>query len=231
MATTNPTVYRLSIALIVFVLLTFILTITTYLFFKQRTDERAKSQVAEKATADKQEALLASQAETQKLREFIGAAEGDSLDSIETNLNNLFDKDFAGFRGDTRSYGHLVAWLRNEFRRKDGEVKTSDDKSKQASKDADDARSQATAAKDETEKRVQQIRDEQEKSKQAFDDQWKNHEQKQTELLQAKSAAETRADRLGLLIAEIADGGQYLAANRQKDFKAKETAEDRLDLI
>jgi len=74
MATTNPTVYRLSIALIVFVLLTFILTITTYLFFKQRSDERAKSQVAEKATADKQEALLASQAETQKLREFIGAA-------------------------------------------------------------------------------------------------------------------------------------------------------------
>ena len=143
MATTNPTVYRLSIALIVFVLLTFILTITTYLFFKQRTDERAKSQVAEKATADKQEALLASQAETQKLREFIGAAEGDSLDSIETNLNNLFTKDFAGFPGDTRSYGHLVAWLRNEFRRKDGEVKTSDDKSKQASKDADDARSQA----------------------------------------------------------------------------------------
>ena len=124
-----------------------------------------------------------------------------------------------------------MAWLRNEFRRKDGEVKTSDDKSKQASKDADDARSQATAAKDETEKRVQQIRDEQEKSKQAFDEQWKNHEQKQTELLQAKSAAETRADRLGLLIAEIADGGQYLAANRQKDFKAKETAEDRLDLI
>ena len=97
MATTNPTVYRLSIALIVFVLLTFILTITTYLFFKQRTDEQAKSQVAEKATADKQEALLASQAETQKLREFIGAAEGDSLESIETNLNNLFAKDFAGF--------------------------------------------------------------------------------------------------------------------------------------
>ena len=45
MATTNPTVYRLSIALIVFVLLTFILTITTYLFFKQRMDERAKAQV------------------------------------------------------------------------------------------------------------------------------------------------------------------------------------------
>jgi hypothetical protein len=231
MATTNPKVSLLTIALIVFALLTFILTITSYLFFKQRTDEQAKSQVAEKALADKQEELLASRAENEELRKFIGSTNDEPLGDIETNLNNLFATDFAGFRGDTRSYGQLVAWLRNEFRRKDGEVKTSDDKSKQASKDADDARSQATAAKDESEKRVQQIRDEQEKSKQAFDEQWKNHEQKQTDLLQAKSAAETRADRLGLLVAEIANGGQYLAANRQKDFKAKETAEDRLDLI
>ena len=231
MATTNPKVSLLTIALIVFALLTFILTITSYLFFKQRTDEQAKSQVAEKALADKQEELLKSRAENEELRKFIGPTNDEPLGDIETNLNNLFATDFAGFRGDTRSYGQLVAWLRNEFRRKDGEVKTSDDKSKQASKDADDARSQATAAKDESEKRVQQIRDEQEKSKQAFDEQWKNHEQKQTDLLQAKSDAETRADRLGLLIAEIANGGQYLAANRQKDFKAKETAEDRLDLI
>ena len=229
MATTNPKVSFLTIALIVFALLTFILTITSYLFFKQRTDEQAKSQVAEKALADKQEELLKSKAENEELRKFIGA--GDSLVDIETNFNNLFAKDFAGFRGDIRSYGQLVAWLRNEFRRKDGEVKTSDDKSKQASKDADDARSQAAAAKDESEKRVQQIRDEQEKSKQAFAEQWKNHEQKQTELLQAKSDAETRADRLGLLITKIANGGQHLAANRQKDFKAKETAEERLDLI
>jgi membrane protein implicated in regulation of membrane protease activity len=47
MATTNPKVSLLTIALIVFALLTFILTITSYLFFKQRTDEQAKSQVAE----------------------------------------------------------------------------------------------------------------------------------------------------------------------------------------
>ena len=117
MATTNSKVSLLTIALIVFALLTFILTITSYLFYKQRTDEQTKAQVAEKATADKQEELLKSKDEAKKLRDLIGA-EGDvSPDDIETNLNNLFAKDFAGFRGDTRSYGDLVAWLRNEFRR------------------------------------------------------------------------------------------------------------------
>ena len=53
MATTNPTAYRLTIALIVFVLLTFILTITTYLFFKQRTDEQASGQWADGVRASR----------------------------------------------------------------------------------------------------------------------------------------------------------------------------------
>jgi len=231
MATTNPTVYRLSIALIVFVLLTFILTITTYLFFKQRMDERAKAQVAEKASSEKQEALNTAQTENQKLREWIGAAEGSTLETIETDLNTLFANDFAGFNEEPKSYGKLVSWLRGQFRDKDKAVqsaKTDQEKTKKETEQqlaaAQKNQKAAEEAKSETEAKRQ-------KQEQDFQTRWTEHESKQTELLKAQKDAEDKADRLELLIAEIAGGGQFLSANRQKDFTAKEAAKDRLDLI
>jgi hypothetical protein len=231
MAVTNPTVYRLSIALIVFVLLTFILTITTYLFFKQRMDEQLRATDAQKNATEKQEALLNSQQEAQKLREIIGAADGTTVEAIETDLNNLFTRDFAGFREDPKSYTKLISWIRDEFRRKDAEVKASEEKSKQATGDGAAAKAQASAATDAALKATQEARDLQAKNKQEFDQQWAGHEGEQKKLLEQKEAAEKRADRLDMLISAIADGGQYLTPNRQKDFKAKDSAEDKLGLI
>lgn len=231
MATTNPTVYRLTIALIVFVLLTFILTITSYLFFKQRMDERAKAQVAEKASSEKQQALNAAQSENQKLREWIGAAEGATLETIETDLNNLFANDFAGFNEEPRSYGKLVSWLRGQFREKDQAVqsaKSDQEKTRQETEQQVASAAQklkaAEEAKSETEAQLQA-------DTKKWGDQWAGHEAKQAELLQAKKDAEDKANRLELLTKEIADGGKYLSANRQKDFTAKEGAEERLNLI
>jgi len=231
MATTNPTVYRLSIALIVFVLLTFILTITTYLFFKQRMDEMAKARAAEKATAEKQEALTAAQRENEGLRGMIGAAEGATLETIETDLNTLFSKDFAGFNEEPRSYGRLLNWLRGQFRDKDRAVqsaKADQDKTRQETEQqlaaAREKQRAAESSKAETEARRQQQEED-------FQTRWTDHEAKQAELLQAKKDAEEKADRLELLVKEIANGGQYLSANRQKEFTAKEAANERLDLI
>ena len=231
MANTNPTVYRLSIALIVFVLLTFILTITTYLFFKQRTDEQARARAAEKSAAEKQGALLTAQQETQKLREIIGAAEGSTLETIETDLNNLFTKDFAGFNEEPKSYGRLVGWLRDQFRTKDQAVQSAKTDQERTKKETDqqlaaarDQQKAAEQAKAATEAKRQQ-------QEQDFQTRWTGHEAEQTKLQEQKETAEKRADRLELLIREIASGGQYLPANRQKDFTAKESAEDRLSLI
>jgi hypothetical protein len=231
MANTNPTVYRLSIALIVFVLLTFILTITTYLFFKQRTDEQARARAAEKSASEKQEALLTSQQETQKLREIIGAAEGSTLETIETDLNNLFTKDFAGFNEEPKSYGRLVGWLRDQFRNKDQAVQSAKTDQERTKKETD----QQLAAAREQQKAAEQAKtateSKRQQQEQDFQARWTGHEAEQTKLQEQKETAEKRADRLELLIREIASGGQYLPANRQKDFTAKESAEDRLSLI
>ena len=62
---------------------------------------------------------MTSQQETQKLRETRSARGGVHLETIETELNNLFTKDFAGFTRSRSPTGGSVAWLRSEFRRKD----------------------------------------------------------------------------------------------------------------
>jgi hypothetical protein len=228
---TNPTVYRLSIALIVFVLLTFILTVTTYLFFKQRMDEQTKAKVAEKATAERQEQLLAAQQESQKLREIIGAAEGSTVETIETDLNNLFDKVFAGFREEPKNYTKLVAWLRDEFRRRDAEVKAAAEKSKVAETASAEAQKQAAAKVEAEQKAAEEARQQQVAAKAAFDEQWKAHEAEQKKNLDKKEQAEKKSDSLEMLIARIADGIQYLPPDRQRDFKAKESPEDQLGLL
>jgi hypothetical protein len=228
---TNRTVYRLSIALIVFVLFTFVLAVTTYLFFKQRMDEQTKTEIAEKATAERQEALLAAQQESQKLREIIGAAEGTPVETIETDLNSLFEKVFAGFREEPKNYTKLVAWLREEFRRRDAEVKAAAEKAAAAETASADAQKQAAAKVEAEQKAAEEARQQQVKVKQDFDQQWAAHEAEQKKNLDLKEKAEKKSDALELLIARIADGIQYLPPNRQRDFKAKESPEDQLGLI
>lgn len=231
MATTNPTVYRLTIALIVFVLLTFILTITTYLFFKQRMDEQTKAIAAEKSQSDKQQALMAAQQEVQKLREIIGAAEGATLETIETDLNTLFTKDFAGFNEDAKSYGKLVAWLRGQFREKDRAVQAAKTENDTLKKDTDRRIAEAAAKQQAADEGKNQAEARRQKEEQDHQTRWAGHEAEQTKLREQKEAAEKKADRLELLVAEIASGGQYLSANRQKDFTSKDAAEDKLDVI
>ena len=231
MATTNPTVYRLTIALIVFVLLTFILTITTYLFFKQRMDEQTKAVAAEKAQADKQQALMAAQQEVQKLREIIGAAEGVTVETIETDLNTLFTKDVAGFNEEPKSYGKLVAWLRGQFRDKDKAVQSAKTDNDTLKKETDRRLADAAARQKAAEDGKNDAEAKRQKQEQDYQTRWTGHESEQTKLREQKEAAEKQANRLELLIAEIASGGQYLPANRQKDFTSKELAEDKLDVI
>ena len=228
---TNPTVYRLSIALIVFVLLTFILTVTTYVFFKQRMDEQTKARTAEKATAERQTALLAAQQEAQKLREIIGAAEKAKPETIEADLNNLFDKVFTGFPENTKNYAKLVAWLRDEFRRRDAEVKAAAEKAKAAEAASAASQKDAVAKVDEEKKAAKDADDKQKEAEADFNKRWADHEAEQKKNLDLKEKAEKKSDSLEMLVSRIADGIQYLPPNRQRDFKAKESPEDQLGLL
>ena len=228
---TNPTVYRLSIALIVFVLLTFVLTFATYFMFKQRMDEQLKAEVAEKAVSEKQGELLEAQQDLEKFRQVVGEQEGTPAQTTEDNFNKLLADEFAGFNEDPKSYAKLVGWLRGQMRTKDESVQTAVGKAK----DAEAAATKSSAEAAETEKtaaaEVQAAKQQQDDAKKAFDAQWAGHEAEQKKLLDGKETAEQKSKRLEMLISKIADGGQYLSSTRQKDFAQRETAEDQLGVI
>lgn len=229
MATTNPTVYRLTIALVVFVLLTFILTITTYLFFKQRSDEQAKALVAEKATSDKQAALNAAEQENRRLRELIGAAEGATLETVETDLNNLFTKDFAGFNEEPKSYGRLVAWLRAEFQRRAADAKAAETKLADSAKAVTAASKDVEAARQDADKRVGEARDEQATQKKEYDDARATLEKEKNDLLAQKQKAEAESTQLAGLIKAI--GMLQDDVPSKKDKFAAAPPEQRLEIL
>ena len=114
----------LTIALIVFVMLTFVLAAATYFGFTGRQkalDDRAS---AEKQSATAANEVRQARQDLETLRNLIGVPPETPIADIETGLGNLFEGDFAGFDRDSKSYTTLIGWLRDEFRDLAGKVKT-----------------------------------------------------------------------------------------------------------
>jgi uncharacterized iron-regulated membrane protein len=118
----NRTVASLSIALIVFVMLTFVLAVTTYLFFKQRLDEQAKAEAATAETNKARTELNTAVDEKRKLQELLGVAEEKTVAQIEAETNERFTGEFVGFDAEPKTYLKLVDWLAEAIRKKDGQM-------------------------------------------------------------------------------------------------------------
>ena len=123
MASNRTTQAALTIALSLFVMLTFALAVTTYLFFSKRQEADTAQQAAAASAAEAQAAMQATKDEMATLRGIIGVAEDMPIADVETGLAKLFEGDFQGFAGDEKSYLKLIEWLRAEFRSKAEAVK------------------------------------------------------------------------------------------------------------
>ncbi|MGB8853609.1 MAG: hypothetical protein WCC69_08595 [Pirellulales bacterium] len=117
----NRTLTTLSIALIVFVMLTFVLAVTTYLFFKQKLDaESAAAKNAEEAQRIQRELTDMTDA-FDRVRNIIGT-EKDTADTIEAEQNEWLTTRFSEFQEENKSYRSLIDWL--EKRRADANIET-----------------------------------------------------------------------------------------------------------
>jgi len=230
MAAANRTVTTLSIALIVFVMLTFVLAVTTYLFFKQRMDEQLRREDAVKEANGLRENLLAAQGEAGKLREIIGVQPEETIEQVETGFNELLQRDFSDFNRQPRSYLTLTAWLREQFRTWAGETGTADAKAKQAEAEAERIRKQAEEAVAAARKDAEAARQQQSAEKQDFDDKWKRHEGELRSLLAEKEKAEKQVEAFNLLVTEIDKAEQWLPPEVQREFRARPTQE-KLDVV
>lgn len=230
MATTNPAVYRLSIALIVFVLLTFILTISTYLFFSQYVKEQQTAKEARDALSQKQEEATRSAEENKRLRDVIGADATEKVEAIESDLATLYQTDFNGVAKEPMSYARLTAAVRDEFRAINQARKELEASKETQKKAADDAVAAATKARDDAVKAKAAVEGERDQDRKQWGADWEKHESQLTERRKEADDAEAKARRLQALIARIRDGESRVDVDKRADFRAKEP-EEQLDML
>jgi len=77
-------VQALTIALIIFVMCTFVLAVTTYVFYAQNEDAKVAREAAETAAGEAQQSLAAAQQSQKELLETrIGVNEGDLIEAVD----------------------------------------------------------------------------------------------------------------------------------------------------
>jgi hypothetical protein len=230
MAVNRTTQAALTIALSLFVMLTFALAVTTYLFFTQR-QEADKAQEASTTSATQAQAeLQATKDEMATLRGIMGVSADTPIADVETSLAKLFEGDFQGFAGDEKSYLKLIEWLRAEFRSKAEAVKKAEaEKAAAEIKAGDDvkaAQESLAAAKAAEEKAKADL----DAATKQFADSRGQHEAQQSKLLDEKRAEEEKARDLESLKLQIVGVGEYLPPALRVGLAAKKP-EEQLEVI
>lgn len=225
MATTNPAVYRLSIALIVFVLLTFILTITTYLFFSQYSKEQQTAKEAREGLAKAQGEAAQIGADNKRLRDVIGGNGDAKIEVIESDLATLYQSDFSGVAQEPRSYARLVAAIREEFRAINAARKDLEAAKETQKKTADDDVAAATKARDDAQKAKSVVEGERDDDRRKWSDDWTKHEAELANQRKEKDDADARAKRLRALEQRIGEAEGRIDVAKREEFRAKGSME------
>ena len=109
-------IQALTISLIIFVMCTFVLAVTTYVFYTQAEDAKvAKTQAETSANEARQSLNAAQQSQKDLLESRIGVNPGDSIDSVDEELASLQDtaKKYGSDENTTPTYRSLIKTFDN----------------------------------------------------------------------------------------------------------------------
>jgi hypothetical protein len=229
MAVSRATVVQsLSIALIVFVMLTFVLAVTTYLFFTQTIRLEDEAKLAREDMAKANVAQTAAEGERDALKAAIGIAEGE--EKTGEDLKSDLGERFGDVAEEKRHYEGVIAAL-NEGRDKlSADLKKTEEMAAESDKARQQVIEEAAKKQAELEAQVKVKEDAAEELKKQFDADRAKHEELSKQLAEKQKDALARAERLDLIIAEIGKGEPLLPPARQARFKAQE-AEGRIGLL
>ena len=208
----------ITIALIVFVMLTFVLAAATYFGFTGRQKALDDQAAAEKQATTAANDMRRAQQDFETLRNLVGVPPDTPIADIETGLGNLFEGDFAGFDQEPKTYLNLIGWLRAEFRDLSDKVKTAEQDKQVLTTQTGADFVAVTKARDEAIKEAQAAQAAETAAKKDFDERWAAHEQKEKDLLAALEEKEKEARELASLEAEIAKGVDYMPPARREAF-------------
>jgi hypothetical protein len=219
MAINRSTQAALTIALSIFVMLTFALGVTTYLYFSKSQEADRDLITARSEAASAGENLRRTTADMERLRQIIGVAADVPVDEIDTDLNSLVAGDFAGFPGDAPSFRKLLDWVRQENRSANTRVKTVEEEKKALAAQKAAELAAAETAKAGAEKAAADAKEAAAAAASDFTKRRTDVEQERDNLLTKKQAAEQQADALRNLQAEIARGLDLMSASRKARFQ------------
>ena len=112
----------LQIALIIFVMLTIILSVTTFLYFRWHDEERLKSADAVKEATTAKNDSSAKNEDVKRLKKLMGFAETDDMQAVDTKFNEDMTTFAGAFPEDQRYYRPLVKLLSDTVNARSTEV-------------------------------------------------------------------------------------------------------------
>lgn len=214
----NRTLTTLSIALIVFVMLTFVLAVTTYLFFKQRFDaELARDSIAKEATELREERKRLTD-DLERLRMVIGT-DMDTVDKIEAEQNAWLTTRFSEFQDDSKSYRTLVDWLNKKVVDAEGETKNLIDKKAEVVASTDRALQQATDAQSAAEKARDEAQAALKKEADDFASRRAEHEKNVEGVLAEQKKALSQSEQTQAIIEELRKLGPLLSPDSRRRYE------------
>ena len=231
MASNNSSVVQsFSIALIVFVMLTFVLAVTTYLFFTQAEKNlqalTAKNGEISKLQEEREDARR--DRDTLK-KDVLGFPEGTPVSEILERKRDAIDDVYGKYLKDLElspTYDSTVEWL-SESVQKHYEAM----KSLQAEKDRFADEKKAMADKHAAE--LKSLSDSRQKAQDEQEEERKKRQEVETaaaatikKLEQERNAAQNQVKRLKLIGEKIAEGRPYLSVDRQQKWPGDGEAAD-----
>jgi len=210
----------LTIALIVFVMLTFILAVTTYLFFKKATDAETAMTTANGEASKAKGEMQKVADDRSKLLNILGFPEDKPVADVETETNEAFEKKFGDFRDDQKAYLKLSDWLLASMKTKDEQNKQLQAEKTNMEQGKDKALADARTRQNELEQLLKKQEADAEAERSEFNKGRERYEELTAQLQADLKKANEASDRMKLLVDEIAKGDQVVAVDRQAKYKA-----------
>ncbi len=101
----------LQIAVIIFVILTLILAVTTFVFFKQYDEANKRAIAAEQQAQENKRAADNTLRDNEQLKQYIGVPTTMKVDEIGEQVRNDFDNYAPNYQGETRNYHSVLEYL------------------------------------------------------------------------------------------------------------------------
>jgi hypothetical protein len=232
MATSRTTVIQsLSIALIVFVMLTFVLAVTTYLFFTQKELEVAKTVEANAAAEQAKQELETANAEKERLQEIIGFEADRPFEEVENETTQTLETKFGDYLKETKSsYDELVKKLKESADEKDKAVLALQEEKKQLAAQAEaelKARDEKVSA---VEKELEAIKADAASEKEKLEKAVAKEGQERQSLAQKYDEALKKSGDFQRLKDKVAEGAAVVTGGRREQFEGQ-SPEDRVTAI